>query len=101
HGEVEFPNRMIETEARALARQAEQQAESQGRKTGPLSHEGFVGQARRRVAAAVLLGELARQNQIRLDEGRLIETMNMIASTYEEPQEVIELYRNDPQLLQG
>jgi trigger factor len=101
HGEVEFPARMVETEARALARQAEQQAQSQGRKTGPLSHEGFVSQARRRVAAAVLLGELARQNQIRLDEGRLVETMNLIASTYEEPQEVIELYRNDPQLLQG
>ena len=30
-----------------------------------------------------------------------METMRLIASTYEQPQEVIDLYRNDPQLMQG
>ena len=27
--------------------------------------------------------------------------MRLIASTYEQPQQVIDLYRNDPQLMQG
>ena len=27
--------------------------------------------------------------------------MQLIASTYEQPQQVIDLYRNDPQLMQG
>src|SRR5690606_13161056 len=63
--------------------------------------EPFLPQARQRVAAAVLLGELARQNDIRLDNGRLTEMMQLIASTYEEPEQVIELYRRDPQLLDG
>ena len=44
---------------------------------------------------------VARRNRLQLDRGRLMETMRLIASTYEEPDQVIELYRNDPQLLGG
>ena len=29
------------------------------------------------------------------------ETLRLIASTYEEPEQVIELYRNDPQMMAG
>ena len=32
---------------------------------------------------------------------RLNETMRLIASTYEQPEQVIALYRNDQQLMQG
>jgi trigger factor len=101
HAELELPARMVEAEARGLARQAEQQAKSQGQKDVKVSHEGFLPTAKKRVAAAVLLGELARQNEIRLDQARVREMLATIASTYEEPQQVIELYRNDPQLMQG
>ena len=45
------------------------------------------------------VGEVARRNQLRLDPKRLNETLRLIASTYEEPEQVIELYRNDPQLM--
>jgi trigger factor len=92
---------MIEAEAVGLARQAEQQAKSQGQTDAKASPEGFRPVAQKRVAAAVLLGELARQNQIRLDMARVNEMLATIASTYEEPEQVIELYRNDPQLMQG
>ena len=101
HGELEFPAKMIEAEAKGLARQAEQQAKSQGQKDVKVSHEAYLPLAKKRVAAAVLLGELARQNNIRLDQNRVNEMLSTIASTYEEPQQVIELYRNDPQLMQG
>ena len=57
------------------------------------------------IAAAVLVGllvgEVARRNQLRLDPKRLNEHLRLIASTYEEPQQVIDLYRNDPQLMSG
>jgi trigger factor len=100
HAELELPARMIEAEAQSLARQSEQQAQQQGgsAKADPAA---FTDVAKRRVAAAVLLGELARQNDIRLDAARLSDTLQMIASTYEEPQEVIDLYRREPQLMQG
>ena len=55
--------------------------------------------ARQRVAAGLLVGELARRNNLELDPNRLRETMQLIASTYEDPRQVIELYRNDPNLM--
>lgn len=100
--ELELPSRMIEAEARGLAHQSAEQARQRGQQVpAQVSSEPFMGQAKQRVAAAVLLGELARQNNIRLDSARLQEMMQLIASTYEEPEQVIELYRKDPQLLDG
>ena len=101
HAELELPARMVEAEARGLARQAEQQAKAQGQKDVSVAHEPLLPAAKKRVAAAVLLGELARQNEIRLDQARVSEMLATIASTYEEPEQVIELYRNDPQLMTG
>ena len=45
--------------------------------------------------------ELARQNEIRLDPRRVSEALSTIASTYEEPEKVVELYSRDPQLMSG
>jgi trigger factor len=101
HSGLEFPVGMIEAEAQAMVQQAEQQAKSQGRKPAPMSRDALLPAARQRVAAALLLGELARQNDIRLDRNRANEMLASIASTYEDPMQVIELYRNDPQLMQG
>lgn len=101
HAGLEFPVRMVEAEARGLIRQAEQQAQQQNQPAPTITVEQMRPVAQRRVAAAVLLGELARQNEIRLDQGRLQDMLATIASTYEEPEQVVELYRNDPQLMDG
>jgi len=98
---VELPARLLEAEARSLAAQAEQQAQQQGRKGVSVAAEAMRAPAQRRVAAGLLVGEIARQNAIALDRKRLEETMQLIASTYEDPQQVLELYRNDPQLMSG
>ena len=56
---------------------------------------------RRRVAGGMLLAEIARQNGIRIDSRRVSEALSAIASTYEEPQQVVELYSRDTQLMSG
>ncbi|MFZ7097030.1 trigger factor [Luteimonas dalianensis] len=101
---VELPPRLVEDEARALAANAVEQARRQGRKVpdpGPEDHKQFMDPARRRVLMGLLVGEVARTNELMLDPKRLNETLRLIASTYEEPDQVIELYRNDPQLMSG
>ena len=100
HAGMELPKGMIDAESRALAQQAEAQAQQQGRSFGA-DPAAFVEAARRRVAAGMLIGELARQNDIRPDSRRVAETLATIASTYEEPQQVVELYQRDPQLMNG
>ncbi|MGY0559181.1 trigger factor [Luteimonas sp. A277] len=101
---VDLPPRLVENEARALAEDALQQARRQGRQEPDLeadAHKQFMEVARRRVLMGLLVGEVARTNKLMLDPKRLNETLRLIASTYEEPEQVIELYRNDPQLMTG
>ncbi len=101
HGDVEVPQGMIEAEARALARQAEAQARQSGQKDVQVSADVYKDIARRRVLAGMLLSEVARQNELKLDSRRVAETLATIASTYEEPDQVVELYNRDPQLMSG
>jgi trigger factor len=98
--EIELPQGMIETEARALHGQAQAQAQQQGQAFAA-DISAFADMARRRVCAGVLIGELARQNDIRPDARRVAEMLATIASTYEEPAQVVELYQRDPQLMGG
>ena len=91
HPELEIPQSLVEAEARQLAQQAGAQSMD--------AVTGFVATARRRVGAGLLIAELAKQNDIRLDSRRVSEALATIASTYEEPQQVVELYSRDPQLM--
>jgi trigger factor len=104
YAHVEMPPRLVEGEARNMAHQAVEQARSQGQYIAEVpadAHLGFMGAARKRVLVGLLVGEIARRNDLRLDPRRVTETLKLIASTYEEPQQVIDLYRNDQQLMAG
>lgn len=101
YSNIELPARLIEAEARNLARNAEEQARQQGNTGFTAQFEQFLVPARNRVAAGLLVGEIARQNGLKLDFNRVKETLSLIASTYEEPKQVIELYRNDSNLMAG
>jgi trigger factor len=101
YAHVEMPPRLVEMEARNMAAQIAEQARRQGQVIPPPAHEQFLDAARKRVLVGLLVGEIARRNELRLDPRRVNETLRLIASTYEEPQQVIDLYRNDPQLMSG
>ena len=96
---TEFPPKLIEAEAAGLARQAEAQARQRGQQGAKFEAESFLPSAKRRVMAGLLVNEIARQNELRLDPKRVEETLSLIASTYEEPAQVVDLYRKDPQLM--
>lgn len=103
YASVEMPERLVENEARAMLGQQVEQVRRQGQDVQPPegAHEAFLDAARKRVLVGLLVGEVARRNELRLDPKRVQETMRLIASTYEEPEQVIELYRNDPQMMSG
>ncbi|WP_372012724.1 trigger factor [Pseudoxanthomonas sp. 10H] len=101
---VELPPRLVENEARGMLAQQLEQIRRGGRDPGQPpanAHEAFLEPARKRVLAGLLVGEVARRHDLRLDPKRVNETLRLIASTYEQPEQVIEMYRNDPQLMQG
>ena len=94
---LDVPNLMAQGEARSMA------AGSVPRGQEPPAELVAAAEpiARKRVAAALLMGEIARKNEIRVDRSRMAEMLTTIASTYEEPEKVIELYNGDPQLMSG
>lgn len=103
YASVEMPERLVENEARAMLAQQVDQARRQGQDVQPPegAHQAFMDAARKRVLVGLLVGEVARRNQLRLDPKRVQDTLRLIASTYEEPEQVIELYRNGPQMMSG
>ncbi|MBK8283555.1 MAG: trigger factor [Ahniella sp.] len=98
----DLPKTMIAGEANSLLRQAQEQAKRAGREQdAPMDAEVFKDTARARVAASVLLDAIARQAEVKLDHARVNEALATIASTYEEPQQVIEMYTKDAQMMSG
>ena len=99
----DLPQSRIEAETRALLAQAQEAASRAGRAaeapTEPTEQMRTV--ARNRVHASVLLEELSIRHQIRPTQQRVSDMLATIASTYEEPQKVIEMYLRDQQLMQG
>jgi trigger factor len=98
--ELEIPEGVVRDEAASMAAQMIQ---SQGQQVDPelvqKLVEPFMDQAESRVRAGLLMGELAHQNEIRIDSSKVREAIEMAASTYEEPAEVVQLYYNNQQLM--
>jgi trigger factor len=97
---LEVPAGMVAAEARAMLAQAQQHARQAGADV-PQSPQPFEAAASRRVRAFLLLNEIGAQNSIQVDQRRVADTLAVIASTYEEPEKVVELYSRDAELMHG
>jgi len=98
------PSQLVMSEAQSLQRQAIADNVERARQSGePVAPEPAVESLRaiaeRRVLAGLLLNEIALQNKIRLDDQRVRTAMSAVASTYENPQDVMQLYQQDERLL--
>ncbi len=92
--EMPVPASSVDQEVRELQSQLQQQTGQQ-----PPPAENLRGSAEQRVRLGMLLGELARQNDISIDPARVQARIEEIAETYDQPSEVIELYRSEPRLM--
>ncbi len=66
------------------------------RKDMALPPELFTAQAEKRVRLGLLLGELMKDNKLAVSDDTLKEKATEIASSYENPQMVMEYYLNEP-----
>lgn len=94
----ELPQGMVVAERQALEAQARQRAEQAGQPV-PTDLPMLAREAETRVRAFLLIDEIARQQGIVPDADRVREELLSIASTYEEPEKVIDLYVRDQQLM--
>ena len=94
--DLAVPEGMVRQEANSLAARVAAQA---GRQPAPEEAAAFMDKASERVRAGLLMGEISRQNSIRIDQARVRNAIETIAQTYEDPNEVIQLYYGNPQLM--
>ena len=99
--DLQVPTVIVREEA---ANMAAQLVQSQGQELPPEQMESlaepFMEQAEGRVRASLLMAELARQNSLKVDPGKVREAIELAASTYEQPAEVVQLYYSNERLLQ-
>ena len=92
--EVEVPNSLVAQEIEGLRRQAVRQFGGDASRfdASMLPDDMFRAQAIRRVSLGLLLGEVIRREALKADPARVRRMVEETASTYEEPQEVINWY---------
>jgi trigger factor len=95
--DLEVPDSVVREEATGMAAQV---TRGQGEQPDPRVVQAFMDQARARVRAGLLMGELANQNRIRIDGTKVRATIETIANTYEQPAEVMQLYYGNQRLMQ-
>ncbi|HOB60874.1 MAG TPA: trigger factor [Candidatus Competibacteraceae bacterium] len=98
---VPTPQALVELEIESLARQLPFPEDAKDEKSQQLKIQLFEAEARRRVALGMLISQLATSQGITVDEGRIRNQLESLASTYQEPEEVIRWYEKTPQALES
>jgi trigger factor len=91
------PTALVNEEAKSLKMQA---AQRMGQDPGSfdassLPDEMFVEEARNRVRTGLLIGEVVKSEQVELDPALVESTLSEMAATYEEPEQVMDYYRQN------
>jgi trigger factor len=93
---LEVPQALVEQEAETLKQQMQQQMHIPDGKSGvQLENSMFTEQAARRVSLGLILSELIKSQEMKADEEKVRAKVEELASTYEEPQQVIDWYYGD------
>lgn len=98
--EVAVPKALITGEIAQLRKQAMQRFQQYNSDNQPeLPDEVFSEQAERRVKIGLLLGEVIKSNKIEVDEERLDSTIETMAASYEDPEEVVNYYKSNEEMM--
>lgn len=98
---IDVPSALIDGEIDAMRKQAIQQFGGPDANIDPnmLPKEMFEAQAQKRVKIGLLVNEVIKANELKVDEDRVRTTVEEQAATYQEPQQVIDWYYGNQEML--
>lgn len=99
NNEIEVPAAAIAQEIEVLREQAVQRFGGKPEMAEQLPAELFEEQARRRVIVGLLLSSIITSNELKVDEARVQQMIEEIASAYEQPADVIAHYAKNRELM--
>ena len=90
--QFELPQKLLADEVQSVRQQtmSNLQLEDDSKLPQSLLEE----QAKRRLTLGLIIGEIVRQNQIKLDTGRVAQHIEAIATGYDKPDDVVQYYTN-------
>ncbi|MFA5982588.1 MAG: trigger factor [Methylococcaceae bacterium] len=96
-----LPNTLVDQEIESMLKPYQETAKKQKMKLEDLnlSRVVFEGQAKRRVALGLILGEIIDKNSIKLDDSKVRLSIEDMAKSYERPEDVINWYYAEEQRL--
>lgn len=94
--QIDVPQALVESEAESLKQQMQQQMYApQGKSGVQLDTSMFRDQARRRVSLGLIMSELIKSKGLKADKDKVRAKVEDLASTYDDPQQVIDWYYGD------
>ncbi len=100
--ELDLPKSMVESETRRMIESARADLKARGIKDAdkaPIPEDVFKPQAERRVRLGLVVAELVKQNDLQAKPEQVKAHIQELASSYEQPEEVVRWYNADPQRL--
>ncbi len=96
---VEVPSALVSQEVDGLREQAAQQFGGQGFDSSQLPAELFQDEATKRAQLGLLISEVIKQNDIKVENDRVQSFLEEMAQAYQEPQQVVDFYLKDKERL--
>ncbi len=92
---LDVPASLLDSEIDALIKKDGEGADAGG------DRSRYEDEARRRVALGLLISEIIQRNQLAIDPDRVRETIEEMAQSYENPEEVVQWYYSNQEMLTG
>ena len=92
--DLDVPLSLVDNEINELIKKDESGADDGGR-------DRYEEEARRRVCLGLLIAEIIQRNQLQVDPEKVRETIENLAQSYEKPEEVIQWYYSNQEMLSG
>ncbi len=101
-----FESLLAETNIDVPAALIDQEVEALIKKEGDAADAGadrsrYEQEARRRICLGLLIAEIIKRNQLQVDPERVRETIETLAQSYEKPEEVVQWYYSNQDMLAG
>ncbi|GAA4872110.1 trigger factor [Ferrimonas pelagia] len=100
--DIDMPSALVDQEVGQLRQQAMQRfGGQQGNNMPELPAELFADEAKRRVQVGLLLGEVIKSKDLKVEDERVNALIAEMASAYEDPQEVQDYYAKNDEMMQN
>lgn len=97
---LDLPRSLVEMETDRLRQMTEADMQQRGVQTMKLSADMFTGQAERRVRLGLILAEIVQANKLVAQPEQIRELIQEQAQSYEEPEQVLQWYYQNPERMQ-